>query len=56
VEVREQIIERIRTQQKLTNSHGVAKLNLADEIKPVEQEHVNTSNRKNFNDMKVDQF
>ena len=56
VEVLEQMIERIRTQQKLTNSHGVAKLNLADEIKPVEQEHVNTSNRKNFNDMKVDQF
>lgn len=33
VEVLEQMIQRIQTQQQLTNSRGVAKLNIKDEIK-----------------------
>ena len=34
VEVLEQMVDRIKVQQKLTNSQGVAKLNAEDEVKP----------------------
>ena len=32
VEVLEKMVERIKVQQKLTNSQGVAKLNIEDEV------------------------